>query len=136
MLRFQDEEPGIIIDIPLEYRRRSGRKEIVLPNDDAHPSGTGRPSFQESLVITLARVHRWKKLIEDGRFGSITDIARSVGLDPSFAARLMKLTHLAPDIVECIIRGEEPDGLSLKVLTKRVPALWAEQRRLFGFPEI
>jgi len=128
-------EPSIVISIPIKHKRRTRRKEIILPHGTGRESETRQPSYQEALVITLARVHRWKRLIEEGRFASITDIARTVGLDPSFAARLMKLTFLAPDIVEAILAGNEPDGLSLTVLTKRVPASWSEQRKMFGFDD-
>jgi len=48
-------------------------------------------------------------------------------------ARILKLTTLAPDIVEALINGEEPNGLSLAKLTQTFPEDWAEQRALFGF---
>jgi hypothetical protein len=60
-------------------------------------------SRKEALVIALARAHRWQKLLDEGKFESISDLAREIGLDPSFTARLMKLTLLAPDIVEMIL---------------------------------
>ena len=40
---------------------------------------------------------------------------------------------LAPDIVEAIVRGEEPSDLSLEKLTKTVPLVWSTQREEFGF---
>lgn len=83
-------------------------------------------------MIALARACRWKKLLDEGKFGSISDLAREIGLDVSFAARLLRLTLLAPDIVESILMGQEPSGLSLTMLTKRVPSLWDEQRKEVG----
>jgi hypothetical protein len=50
--------------------------------------------------------------------------------------RILKLTTLAPDIVEAIINGEEPNGLSLARLTRAFPEEWSEQRILFGFKDI
>jgi len=41
-----------------------------------------------------------------------------------------RLTSLAPDIIEAILRGDEPDGLSLEKLRKHLPVRWDEQRRM------
>jgi hypothetical protein len=54
-------------------------------------------------------------------------------VDGSYVTRILKLTTLAPDIVEAIINGEEPNGLSLARLTLSFPAEWSEQRTSFGF---
>lgn len=63
----------------------------------------------------------------DGKFKSVSDLAREIGLDVSFAARLLRLTLLAPDIIESILMGEEPSGLSLTMLTKQLPVVWEKQ---------
>jgi len=65
--------------------------------------------------------------------GSAFDLARETGLDVSFAARLLRLMLLPPDVVEAILLGEEPSGFSLTKLTKGKSAIWREQRREFGF---
>lgn len=57
------------------------------------------------------------------------------GLEVSFAARLMRLTLLAPDIVEAIPMDNEPSGLSLTMLTKQLPMLWDLQRKELGFDQ-
>jgi len=114
--------------VPLTLKKRGGRKEVILPQAFASDNPM-RPSHQEALVIAIARAHRWQKLLDDGKFESVSDLAREIGLDPSFAARLLRLTLLAPDIIEAILMGEEPSGLSLTKLTKQLPPLWNEQRR-------
>ena len=53
------------------------------------------------------------------------------GVDNSYVARLLRLTLLAPDIVEAILMGREPDGLTLEQLY-RLPVAWEEQRRELG----
>lgn len=58
----------------------------------------------------------------------IEDLAQALGVDRSYAGRLLRLTSLAPDIVEAILRGDEPDGLSLRKLQKELPMCWREQR--------
>lgn len=119
---------GIVVNVPLTIKKRGGRREVILPRAFTSETPTD-PDNQEALVIALARAHRWQRLLDEGKFKSVSDLAREIGLDVSFAARLLRLTLLAPDIVEAILMGEEPSGLSLTRLTKRgMPVMWGEQQ--------
>jgi hypothetical protein len=82
-------------------------------------------------MVAVARAHRWKELLESGRYGSWVEIAAAQGVDPSYVARILRLTLLAPDIVESVIDGTEPDGLSLGKLYQ-LPMAWDEQRTVLG----
>ena len=128
----QSDGQGISVNVPLMLKKRGGRREVILPQAFASDNPM-HPSHQEALVVAIARAHRWQKLLDDGKFESVSDLAREIGLDVSYAARLLRLTLLAPDIVEAILVGEEPSGLSLTMLTKQLPTLWDEQRRVLGF---
>ncbi len=77
--------------------------------------------------MALARAHRWRQLLEKGRFASIRELAAAVGVDNSYVARQLRLTLLAPDIVEAVLEGAEPSGLSLEKLYA-APVGWDEQR--------
>jgi hypothetical protein len=77
----------------------------------------------------LAR-HR-KDLLEQGRFGSVIELAGAVMLDKSYVARLLRLTLLAPDIVESILRGNEPPGMTLNDLVQTLSVEWGAQYGLF-----
>ena len=110
----QREDQGIVVSVPLRLKKRGGRKEVILSQASTSDRST-RPTYQEALVIAIARAHRWQRLLDEGKFQSISDIAREIGLDVSFAARLMRLTLLAPDIIELILMGDEPSGLSLTI---------------------
>lgn len=128
---FETGDHGLVVDVPLKLKKRAGRKEVILP--DAFGGGNlARMPHQEALVVALARAHRWQRLLDDGKFKSVSDLAREIGLDTSFSARLLRLTLLAPDIVEAILMGEEPSGLSLTTLTKQLPRDWTEQREGLG----
>lgn len=125
---FETSDSGLVINVPLRLKKRAGRKEVILP--DAFGDGNlSRTPHQEALVVALARAHRWQKLLDEGKFKSVSDLAREIGLDVSFAARLLRLTLLAPDIIEAILMGEEPSGLSLTMLTKPLPVVWDLQRK-------
>ncbi len=45
----------------------------------------------------------------------------------------LPLALLAPDIVEAIVDGREPSGLSLERLVKGMPVVWEEQAERFVF---
>jgi len=120
----------LVVRIPMKLKRRSGRKQIIVPDGLADDQPAARP--QDALIDALARAHRWQELIDEGRYASTTELAEALKLDRSYVSRILRLTLLAPDIIETILRGDEPSGLSLARLVKEVPLLWADQRGTFG----
>jgi hypothetical protein len=118
----------LVITVPLQIKRRGGRKEVIAPVD---PNAAGATRTNQALTLAVARAHRWRQLLEEGRYTSIRELALALGVDNSYVARLLRLTLLAPDIIEAIWEGTEPDGLSLEKLY-RAPVEWEEQRRLLG----
>jgi hypothetical protein len=127
------EQDGQVIRIPMSFKRRGGRKEIIVPEGLPATPRSKSPT-QEPLVVALGRAHHWQELIDSGRYATITDLAAALEVDRAYASRMLRLTLLAPDIIEAILRGAEPSGLSLARLTGRLPLLWTEQRERFGFP--
>jgi len=126
------EGENILIRIPMRFKKRGGRKEIIAPEglDSAFPVAA---QAQEPMVTALARARRWQEMLDDGEVASVTELAERLDVDRSYAARILRLNLLAPDIVEAILAGREPSGLSLAKLTQTLPVLWNEQRQLFGF---
>jgi len=127
-----ERDDHIVIRIPLTLKRRSGRREVIVDPPPSLAPARRRENLNP-LMLAVARAHRWKELLESGRYGSWVEIAAAQGCDPSYVARLLRLTLLAPDIVESIMRGDEPDGLSLAGLLD-IPPYWPEQRKKWGFP--
>lgn len=120
---------ALVIDIPMCFRRQSGRKEVVMPLGTV-AAGVVPTRPPTPLAIALARAFRWQEMIETGAAKSNSDLARKLKLDQSYIARTIRLASLAPDIILAILDGQEPDGLSLWVLRRDVPLLWREQREL------
>ncbi len=127
------EAGNLHIHIPMTIRRMRGRKVIIAPKalDGDIPDSPG--TVQTAIVQALARAFSWAEVLESGQVSSISDLAMNLDVDNSYVARILKLATLAPDIVEAILNGEEPPGLSLAKLTKTFPTDWDEQRAMFGF---
>jgi hypothetical protein len=111
------DEAALVVSVPLALKRRGGRKEVITPGGGTLTMPV-RPRTNASLALTLARAHRWRDLLEAGRYGSIRELALELGVDSSYVARLLRLTLLSPDLVEAILKGTEPSGLSLELLCR------------------
>ncbi len=128
----QSSDGRVSLSVPIEFKRRSGRKQITLPNGEV---AIPRPwdTAATPLQLALIRGHRWLTMLDSGEFKTMTEIARREGIDNSYVSRMVNLTTLAPDIVEAILLNELPDHLTLFDLAVDPPALWEEQRaRLLG----
>ena len=119
----------ITVRIPMIWKRRGGRKVIIAPNGgDAWAPAKPRPD--ETLIRALARAHRWKRMLEERRYRSAGELAEAEGVTRSFVNRLLRLTLLAPDIVEAILDGRQPKGMQLEDLTRAMRSTWHEQHQI------
>ena len=127
------ETGNLRIHIPMHIRRMRGRKMIFAPQalDGEVPDSLSE--VQAALVQALGRAFSWLDAIESGAVSSVADLAKALDMDNSYVVRILKLTTLAPDIIEAILNGEEPSGLSLARLIRTFPLDWERQRVLFGF---
>jgi hypothetical protein len=115
----------ITVFVPLAWRRRGGRKVIVAPPgcDDWAPP----PKIDNALVKALARAHRWRRMLEEGCFGTLAELAHAKRISRSYVCRVLRLTLLAPDIVERILDGRPTAGLAQ--LLKPFSVEWERQRQ-------
>jgi hypothetical protein len=116
----------------MAWKRHGGRKIIIAP-DGGDAWTPAKPRRDETLVRALARAHRWKKLLEEGRYRS-AEVAEAEKVTRSFVNRLLRLTLLAPDIVEAILEGRHVKRLMLEELMGSMPSVWEEQRQRFARP--
>jgi hypothetical protein len=101
------------------------------PPDGGDAWAPAKPRPDETLIRALARAHRWKRLLEEGMYGSAGEIAEAEKVTRSFVNRLLRLTLLAPDIQEGILDGRQPKAMQLEELTG-TPSEWKKQRESFG----
>jgi hypothetical protein len=127
--------PSITVRVPLAIRHRPGRRTIVTPGEGGR-AATIRTRADPAMVKALARAFRWKRMLDDGRYASISEIATAEKIDRGYVGSILRLTLLAPDIVETILDGRQPDGLGLPALLEPFPIAWDQQRTLwFGAAE-
>jgi hypothetical protein len=87
----------ITVRIPITFVRRDGRKVIIAP-DGGDAWAPAKPRPDETLIRALARAHRWKRMLEEGRYRSAGELAEAEGITRSFVNRLLRLTLLAPEL--------------------------------------
>ena len=80
------------------------------------------------MVKGIARAFRWRDLLENGTYATVKEIAASEKINESDVGRILRLSPLAPDIVEAILGGRQPAGVQLEDLLRRFPIGWSEQR--------
>jgi len=117
------------VHIPVKFQQRGGGKLIVAPDGTAVPAIAARFNVDNTLVKALARGFRWRKLLDNGTYSTIKEIAGKEKIDASYVADVLRLTLLAPDIVELILDGRQPPALQFGQLRKSFSLIWDEQRR-------
>ncbi len=120
--------------VPLSIKRRSYSKVLVPP--PGSKSVKIKSSFDLPLIRTLGKAYYWQRLLDTGTVTNATELARQLRLEPGWIAEVLRLTRLAPDIVQAILDGRQPRHLNLHAVRGRqaeVPVDWHEQRVLFGF---
>jgi hypothetical protein len=118
----------LIVNLPLQLKRRGGCKRVVMP-DGRCASEASRPQIDSTLVKAVARAHRWQRMLEGGTYASIAELAAAERINPSYLARVLRLTLLAPDLIETVLAGGQA-SLTLDALMGIFPLEWVEQRRL------
>jgi hypothetical protein len=118
---------SITVRVPVTIRKRGGRRLVVTP--DGAPWSPPKARIDNTLVKALARAHRWKKMLDEGRYGTVTELAAGEKLDRGYLGKILMLTLLAPEIVEAIMDGRQPAELGVHVLRQGFPVEWGERRR-------
>jgi hypothetical protein len=112
----------VTIHVPFRVVKRGGRKEMQLP-DGVRPDRTP----DSSLVKALARAFRWKRMLESGEFATIAELAEHQGIAPSYMTRVLRLTLLAPAIVEAVLDGKQGPEITLTRSLEPFPVEWSKQ---------
>jgi hypothetical protein len=119
--------PHITVRVPLKIRRRPGRKTLVSLGFGAE-GGRIATKADPALVKALARAFRYQKLLDEGRYASISEMAAAEKIERGYLVTLLRLTLLSPAMMEAILNGRQPEGVTLPALLEGVPVGWGKQR--------
>ena len=117
----------VTLHVPFRIVKRGGRKEMQLPAGASVPR-----QADNALVKALGRAFRWKRMLESGEFNTIGELAQREGIAVSYLTRILRLTLLAPAIVEAILDGRRPEGMALPKVMKPFHSEWRRQGKAFG----
>jgi hypothetical protein len=115
------------VTVPFTIRKRGGRKLVITP-DGTTTAPVTRARLDSALLKALARGFRWRNLLERGEFATIEEIAGAENINPSYVSRVLRMTLLAPEIVEAILSGRQPEGLTMARAMQPFPVEWERQK--------
>lgn len=121
---------SITVRVPLAIRHRPGRKTVVTPMVDGVAPVTTRAD--PTLVKALARGFRYQRMLDEGRYASITEMAAAERIERGYLGSLLRLTLLAPDLVTNALDGRQTPSVALAALLEPFPLCWRSQGELFG----
>lgn len=127
---------------PITFKRHRGQIRIILPEMTEQTMHNRRsvklPEIKHDkiLVQALARAFKYKEMMIK-RGVSIAELATQEKSDRGYIGRQIRMSYLAPDIVEGILSGTQPACLTLYDLMRSdIPHIWADQRKKYGFAEV
>jgi len=123
-----DDGASVTVRVPISIRTRGGRKLVLAPNGENLTGAPAHRRVDSAMVKAVARAFRWRNMLENGTHASIAEIAAAEKINESYVGRVLRLTLLAPDIVEAMLGGRQPAKLQLEQLFKPISQEWPAQR--------
>ena len=121
---------GPVTDIPMQFKIRGGKTVMVLP-DGSRLIERRAAIVDNAMVKMIARAFRWQRLLSDGTYTTLEDLAAAEHIDSSYVSRVLRLTCLSPRIIEAILDGKHPAKVTMKNLMAPLPVEWGEQEQRF-----
>jgi len=126
--------------VPWTLVKRGIKKQVITPIDapqqflsEATREREARAAAQDtSLMRALGLAHHWQRLLDEQRATSVAEIAKAEGMDLTQVRRLLRLTLLAPEVLERLT--ESPAAVLEHVMQRPWPNSWTDQMRVLGPP--
>jgi hypothetical protein len=112
----------------MTFRQIGGRKQVIAPGDAAPRVPPPKRRVDATIVKALGRAHRWKRILESGEYATTAELAAAEKINPSYMARVLRLTLIAPDVIEALLDGEPRMKVRLQDLLEPFPLEWDKQR--------
>jgi hypothetical protein len=129
--KLMDDGRTVTVRVPISIRSRGGRKLVLAPNGAEITAAPTTRHVDNAMIKAIARAFRWREMLESGEYATIREIAETEKINDSYISRVLRLTLLAPDIIEAVLRGHQPAGLRLTVSFQRFPVDWQLQHTVF-----
>lgn len=127
----------ITVRVPISIIKRGGNKIVLAPDGAVHDVNHAiRQRIDSALVKAIARAFRWREMLENGACATIGEIALKEQINESYVARILRLTLLAPSIIEAIVHGRHNPSLTLPHLIRPFSPIWHAQSKAFGTPAV
>lgn len=128
---------SVTVTVPMTIRRRGGRKQIIGPDGAPMHAGEGAAEVaftrgDPALVKALARGFRWRRMLEEGRYASIRELAAAERVDRAYVGRVLNMTLMPPEVVEGILDGRAPEGMPAASFAIAPAQTWQPQRPKAG----
>ena len=117
----------ITVHVPFRLVKRGGRKAMLLP-----PDAQFRRTTDDTMVKALARAFRWKRMLESGQFATTEELAKHEKIAVTYMTRMLRLSLLAPAVVEDILEGRQLPNLKLAKLLEPLPSEWSIQDQVLS----
>jgi len=126
-LQSSKDAPGLMeLVYRIDFAKKRGHLKILPPKDEAN-------IVDDTLLKAVVKAYAWRNRLEKE---NLTDreLSKKEKIDRRYMSKIIKLTFLAPDIVEAIMIGTQPNKLRLvDLVNSPIPNSWAEQRIKYGF---
>ncbi|WP_425409921.1 hypothetical protein [Hyphococcus sp.] len=114
------------IRIPCQLEKPSHRRYILQAG--------GKNNRNEGLIKAVAQAYGWRKALEIGAFSSVKNLAKAKSLSERYVWKILRLAYLSPNIIETILNGKQPPGLSLRQINEtQLSPIWSSQTHSLGF---
>jgi hypothetical protein len=121
----------VTIRVPISIRKRGGRRLVLAPDGKDITATPVHRHIESAMVKAVARAFRWRDMLESGAYATVRELAAAERINDSYLGRVLRLTLLAPDIVDAILGGRQLGDLQLEKLLKAFPLEWKDQQVRF-----
>ena len=126
--QLSDDGRTVTVRVPISIRKRGGRKLVLAPDGAEITAAPVTRHVDNAMVKAIARAFRWREMLENGEHATIREIAAAEKINESYVGRVLRLTSLAPGLIEAALVGQHPLTLSLDHVMRGIPIQWDQQR--------
>jgi site-specific DNA recombinase len=124
-----EQPPTIILTANARLMRCGLEVRLAIPSEAPQQEST---RASQSLIKAVARGRNWYEQLTSRGNMSLGELAQASQVNDRYASRILRFAFLAPDIIEAILEGRQPKGMTLEKAFLDMPLSWEKQRQLFG----